>query len=338
MDQGSRIPLPIAVTEREASPLRTYLTATLCATMAAAVSLLAWTIVPHQDARAAGPGAAATRTAPLNRMIEWDAARDGSPKTWQTDGVTVSLSERPGQDAPIPVLRLRGPGGETLSFDGQAGLANAGAHFGVGRLDPRVAGQQVIFSTYSGGAHCCSQVDLFELAGGRWRRVDMHQWGGEPISTFPTDIDGDGVRDVVMNDDRFDYAFASHAESLAPPRIYNVTDGAFTDVSTAPRYRRTFQRALAEAQSQCAHHNNGGCAAFVGIAARLGRQAWAWPIMLANYDRHSDWTYPTDCRVTRDADNNCPTAQTVTFRGMPQSLSWFLQANGYTRTPIAPLR
>lgn len=129
MGQGSRIPLPVAVTEREAPPLRTYLTATLCATMAAAVSLLAWTMVPHQDARAAGPRAVATRTAPLNRMIEWDAARDGSPKTWRAGGVTFSLSTRRGQDAPIPVLRLRGPGSETLSFDGQAGLAGAGANF-----------------------------------------------------------------------------------------------------------------------------------------------------------------------------------------------------------------
>ena len=315
------------------------LAATICAGL---IGLLAWIDWPHPVAHAARPAmptpSAATHPAAPNRMIEWLASRDGNPRTYQSGGVTVRLSTRPGEDGPIPVLQLTGPGGETLRFAGQEGLSDASARFGVGRLDSRVAVPQVLFTSYSQGAHCCTQVTLFELVAGHWRTIDMQSWDGEPLTNFPTDLDGDGVRDILMNDDRFGYAFASHAESLAPVRIFNIVDGTFVDVSASPRYHAVFQRDLREAQTGCAEHSNGACAAFVAIAARLGRADWAWPIMLAGYDRHSDWTYPTDCRVPLDAQTACPENQTITFRDMPQALSWFLRHNGYTRTLIAPIR
>ena len=307
----------------------------LASLMLLAAGLLALAAPPASAAPAANRG---VRTVPEGRMVEWDTRRDGNPRTWRSGNVTITLSTRRGESAPIPVITVRVPGRPVFRHEGQEGMPNVLARFGVGRIDPSAPGPQVLFTSYSGGAHCCTWIQLLEFSGGRWRAVDVREWDGEGLVNFPVDVNGDGVRDLVMADNRFDYAFDSHAGSFMPPQILNVRDGRVVDVSTDPSYRRIFESALAEVEPICREHANGACAAFVAIAARLGRAEWAWPIMMASYDRTVEWPWPTDCRVRIPASGACPDDQTITFAGMPQSLSWFLQHNGYTRDLIAPIR
>lgn len=295
-------------------------------------------LVLAEPALAARPAPRTVHAAAANRMIEWDARRDGNPRTWRVGEVTVTLSTRRGESAPVPIITVRAPGLPVFRHEGQEGLEIVLARFGVGRIDPAVPGPQILFTSYSGGAHCCTQVDLLEFAGGRWRVVDVREWDGDGLGAFPVDVNGDGVRDLVMADNRFDYAFDSHAGSFMPPQILNIRNGHVSDVSADPSYRRIFESALAETEPVCREHANGACAAFVAIAARLGRAQWAWPIFLASYDRTSDWTWPTDCRVHVPTSGTCPDDQTITFPGMPQALSWFLRDAGYTPDLIAPIR
>ena len=118
------------------------------------------------------------------------------------------------------------------------------ARFGVGKIDPQGQDGQVLFLSYSGGAHCCTQVVLLERGENGWRKKDLGTWDGDALSAFPTDIDGDGVLDLVFYDQRFAYAFAPYADSLMPPRVFNLVGGRTSEVSGDPRFQKLFEGQL----------------------------------------------------------------------------------------------
>ena len=102
------------------------------------------------------------------------------------------------------------------------GFTVPSAGFGVGKLDPQSSSRQVIFTSFTGGLHCCTQITVLEMFDGKWRQINLGQWDGDALRDFPRDVDGDGTLDIVLKDDRFDYAFAPYTESHKPPRIFNV--------------------------------------------------------------------------------------------------------------------
>jgi hypothetical protein len=328
-------------------PIRSYLIANFCAAATAALILLIWLVAPHLEAQAAGPaqhgGLVAIRQVAPGVMTEWEPARDGDPRTYRSMGVLLTLSthtapdrQNPGQSETRPAIHIVGPGGEQVDALGENGLEIASSRFGVGRVDPRAPAPQVVFSSYTGGAHCCQTSELFELIGGRWRQYHLGSFDHDITDPFPTDIDHDGIADLVGVDERFNYAYDSYADSNPPPRIWNVIGGRLIDVSTAPRYRRLYEQAYAETLPLCRRRSNGACASMVASGARLGRADAAWRFMLTHYQPHQDWTYPAPCRVPETADG-CPEAQQTHFANLPQSLSWLLHNAGYTPGRLGPL-
>ena len=79
---------------------------------------------------------------------------------------------------------------------------------------------QVIATHFTGGAHCCTIMKVLTFVDGRWETVNV----GEFDSDGPQieDLNGDGVVELVGKDESFDYAFASYAESYAPPKVYRL--------------------------------------------------------------------------------------------------------------------
>jgi hypothetical protein len=151
----------------------------------------------------------------------------------------------------------------------------------------------VLFQAYSGGAHCCTSVKAIVPENGRLQAVEIYDGDGGPVTSAPRDVDGDGRIDFVFPDNAFYYAFASYAESLAPARIVNIVDGRAVDVSDRPEFRGVYEGEIADARTACTGGDagddggnpNGACAAYVAIAARLGRFDAAWAEMLRHY-RH----------------------------------------------------
>jgi hypothetical protein len=74
---------------------------------------------------------------------------------------------------------------------------------------------------------------------------------------------------------------------------------------------------------------NAACAAFVANASRLGRQEWAWDVMLAHYRQSTDWNFPTKCKAPLQ-QGVCPPGRSEQFREFPEALAWFLTDTGYT--------
>lgn len=75
--------------------------------------------------------------------------------------------------------------------------------------------------TYSGGAHCCETTDVLVFRGGIFEVYPIH---GYHSSIVFTDLDGDGVPEVELNDWTFQYWNTSFADSPAP-RVVLKWDG-----------------------------------------------------------------------------------------------------------------
>jgi len=277
---------------------------------------------------------AAHAAAPV--WIDWSADPDGKTHTYAADGYKLTLTSRSAAKdrPPVPVLRIAAPGVPSLTMAGVGGfLDNAVAMVGVVQLDPKAARPAVLMQTFSGGAHCCTTLNLAVLSGAAWRRYDL---------TF----DGDARKEVVgaaagapplllIGDGSFDYAFASHAGSFLLQRAYAVRGGRLYDVSGEARMAARRRDAMSAALAGCSAsggERNGACAAYAAAASLLGKHAAAWRKVLTIYDRTGN-VWPNGCRV--DPENGgCPKRQVIVFKSYPASLAWFLWRYGYF--PPAP--
>ena len=273
-----------------------------------------------------------------NTMIHWTGA---GAKTYHIDGYTVLISARDiGAPGPTiePFLHITAPTGEEYEITGEPSFIRF-ASLGIGKLDPANPGDQVIFTTYSGGAHCCTTIHILELTNGKWENIAVRNGAnifgevdGEPLWQFPVDVDGDGVPDIVLRDDSFLYQFDAYAFSRAPPRIFEIRNGDIKDVTTEPRYLQVFESDMEEARASCLQHSNGGCAGFIADAARSGHFVDAWSAMLSNYDPKSDWGL-TSCNTTYPPAGTCPVGREIHFPDFPTALKSFLAEHGYITGP-----
>jgi hypothetical protein len=318
----------------EEAQLRTIFRVFLLASVLVVVTLVPFVLALHTTVTQAGTGEA--QEAPAATMLSWVPKDDEETETFLIDDYALTFSTHVHANGErVAFLRVRGPKGEAASIHGQVGYPIPSAGFGVGRLDPKSDTQQVIFTSYTGGLHCCTKITVLELVEGQWRRIELGLWDGKPLPDFPQDVDGDGTRDFVLKDDRFDYAFAPYTESRKPPRIFNIEGARLVEVGQAARYDAIYEADMNATHAGCVKGKNAACAAFVASASRLGRREWAWGIMLTHYKRATDWDFPTKCRVKR-VNDLCPPGQTEQFREFPDALAWFLTDTGYTRQEGRP--
>jgi hypothetical protein len=96
----------------------------------------------------------------------------------------------------------------------------------------------VIVRLNTGGAHCCTIVQVFSYDPGLMSYRPVERDFGDPGALL-TDVAGDGRLELQSADDRFAYAFTSFAFSGLPLRIWRFRAGRFRDVT------RSFPKALA---------------------------------------------------------------------------------------------
>ncbi|HVQ07176.1 MAG TPA: hypothetical protein VMS43_01950 [Allosphingosinicella sp.] len=263
-------------------------------------------------------------TLPADRVLPWAHRAQPRPLLYRWDDLLISIRARRARDGlivpevtvsqPRPVMQgPQRPAPPPLTFRSVATSPVYEHGLSVGRLDPE-GHRFVMWQAYTGGAHCCFDIQLILPDGPERGLVSLGAFDMEMMSDIPADVDGDGRTDFVLRDNDFLYAFASFAGSFAPPQIWNVEGGRAVNVSAAPRYRALFVEAMAETRPICLERQdgerNGACAAFIAAAARLGEADRAWAEMLQAYDRDGD------------GDERGP---------FPRRLRAFLAAHGYLR-------
>lgn len=265
---------------------------------------------------------------PLGTTFEWIAESSPDDVLRQAGPFVVSITKRKDDDLVQPLVKVTS-GSQSVMMEGEA-VWGSYPHKISFIQNRSGAGPAVMLQSFSGGAHCCNSVQVAGLVGGKLKVVDLGSWDGDNIP-IPQDVSGDGVVDFIMSDNSFLYAFASYADSYAPPKIFNIIGGEARDVSGNPAFRSLFGKSMQQAGERCRPGSdaapNGACAAFVASAARLGKLSQAWPQMLAAYDASSNWDLPTGCTVSDG--NGCPAGAEIVYKSYPEALLAFLKREGY---------
>ena len=232
--------------------------------------------------------------------------------------ITITMPA-PESASPI-IVTAAAPGTKpvTLSLEHRPDTREFPPSISLVEMDAANGTPEFFISRYSGGAHCCAEIQILDVVGGQWRIVDGGSWDGEEI--IPEDAEGDGEQEIVHGDDRFLYHFSCYACAGAPMGVFKLVEGALVDVSMSPLYRPRDERDLANFQQGCANRDNGACASYVAAATRLGRRDEAWKFMLDHYDRKSDWGLK-DCALD-DGKGNC--LAEIQYRSYPEALTAFL--------------
>lgn len=213
-----------------------------------------------------------------------------------------------------------------IFYNDQLYQENSGySAFGAGYVELRDLDNngidEIIVSTYSGGAHCCTSVVIYTWQKDKFIRAETGFLDGNGGSF--EDLDGDNNYEFVTVDNAFLYAFSSYAGSFPPSKIYTFQQGKLADVTR--KYPQELRKTLAEMWKalQLAKKEkteiNGILAGYVAQKILLGEYEEAWQFLLANYDKNSDWgldIYSQNTVIGKYPD-------------FPTALSAFLLKNGY---------
>lgn len=99
---------------------------------------------------------------------------------------------------------------------------------------------EVMFDTYSGGAHCCitQRIYAYRPATNSYRRVYSEPWGNG--SYFVKRLGAGPALQLLGSDDSFAYAFASYASSARPPRVLSYSFDPATGKATLKNVTRMY--------------------------------------------------------------------------------------------------
>lgn len=205
----------------------------------------------------------------------------------------------------VIVARVHRKGAEDFTQTFTAGFSLF-ADVGYWPLD-RDGQPSLVLQAYTGGAHCCMDVFAVRPQGNGWAATPIgYVDGGEVV---PQDLDGDGLVEFRLADERFNYAFDAYAFSVPPPTIIATRNGEFADLSEDPRFRPVYEDFYDYAALLCTgaenddpdarsysskYAPNSACASLMAVGARLGiydgTKALVRAARLSRPQQDQDWT------------------------------------------------
>ena len=233
--------------------------------------------------------------------------------------------------ARTPMARIFEGSRKVLTLTGEeSGFAWPPALAQIAEMDPGNTTEEVIFASYTGGAHCCNTILIATKTAGKWVIVRAGSYDGEPAGA--SDADGDGIHEIVQRDNRFLYKFSSYAGSFPPVMILGLAGEKLVDITRAPRFQPFLRASLGEFDRAISgfgkdDERNGVLAGYVAAASLVGKGRQAWETMLKKYDRQENWGLE-NCAAGYDSEGNCkgPMAKYASF---PVALEAFLRQTGY---------
>ena len=248
-------------------------------------------------------------------------------------GITARVFEErhpavdPAQD--VPVLQVSVGDRQVLEYVGVAsGMDVPAAGASIAEIDPGNDSREVYFSSYSGGAHCCSQVVVADKTASGWIAIEIGSFDGD--GDYLQDLDNDGVAEIVTVDNGFLYAFDCYACSAAPLLIRGVRDGKLIDLTAEPRFQKNHRDWLRQLEQDVDPDRRwtspGFLAGWVAASARVGEGRAAFQQVLDHWDLAKDEGEEV-CLSGADLDA-CRTADKKVLK-FPDRLKLFLEQRGY---------
>jgi S1-C subfamily serine protease len=261
---------------------------------------------------------------PKSPILASASDTDGKPHFASAAGLAVRIESAKGRK----VVHLQSGGRDVAAAafndDGPYNSTDAS----IARLDGSSTFPQVVTTHFTGGAHCCTIMKILTLIDGRWETLNVGEFDSEGPQI--EDANGDGAVELVGKDDSFDYAFASYAESYAPPKILRLVGNRVVDVSHNPEFRRPILQMLLANQGLATPEmwrDNGFLSGWVAHNVLVGNGAEAWRKALDLYNRNSDWDLSV-CTVSTKGYDPCP-EYAKRRRDFPTALRERLAKNGY---------
>ncbi len=89
--------------------------------------------------------------------------------------------------------------------------------------------EELIFTTYSGGAHCCFTHYIFEVSPTSLTKTLQVDAGNHPF--LYQDFNNDGTQEIILGDDSYAYRFTDYASSGIPKNIFEYQKGKLVNVN-----------------------------------------------------------------------------------------------------------
>jgi serine protease Do len=263
----------------------------------------------------------------------------GKTKSLESGGISLAVSFKKQKGG--NVLQVSGVDADKVSFSFDLTKADAldtrEASFGIYRVDKDAKFPQIIVTTYTGGAHCCTQTWIMTRPHDvrDWQAVDVGQHDGDGFAL--EDVNGDKTFEMITSDNAFLYSFDSYANSYAPVVYSQLAGDRLVDLSTTDSIHDELERDLAyieyDAKTDPARWNsNGFLAGWVASKIRLGQGEDAWTVMLENFNHKAAGSVQECDPDLAECDKQL--AETISF---PKALAKFLQETGYGPLPITAL-
>lgn len=133
---------------------------------------------------------------------------------------------------------------------------------------------EVIYSSFSGGAHCCTVAEVYSHGGGGYSAASFNFTDSGFVLR---DFDSDGKLEWVSRDPQFDYAFTAYAFSGKPIQIFHFAGKRFREATSAfPRQVRRDARLWLHRYRQTSNRDDGveygPVAAWAADRYRLGKR------------------------------------------------------------------
>lgn len=241
------------------------------------------------------------KTVSLGAFQTW-GMHPRTPLSFAAGGLTVNVVASPCQlPAQNEACRFEGVSNQAIVTVAQPGLptfrmiSDSEASFvrvAVVRLAPKPGRLGVVIDNQWGGSAGITAVTVIEPALGGYRTVPLEYHGSSrltgEVAVLPHGLLKHGHAGFVLEAPGLNYSNECNACVPRPPLVLTVRNGRSIDISAARAVRPLFEHDLPAHRRLCIstiRERNGSCAAFVADAARLGRAAPAWRLMLSHYRR-----------------------------------------------------
>jgi len=205
-------------------------------------------------------------------------------------------------------------------------------------LDPSNKYPEIILSSFTGGAHCCTEIKALtsDSSGNNWSEVKLGSYDGGPGPA--KDPLNNGRYYLTVSDGRFLYKFTSYACSASPTRLLRLEGKDLKDVTLDQAFVPYHAKALQSLEESFPQQGderyssdciNGFLAGYVATKALVGELESGWQAMLKAYFRRSDWGLK-ECQAGYDDKGECKGPETV-YSSFPEALKALLLRSGYMK-------